>query len=555
MTRLRSRALHVNRGCTHPGALSRQLLLAALAAPISLGQATPVRVADKPCEGCHREIYRTYLATPMANASGPAVENLKTADFLQKPSEAEYRVFAKDGAAHLTARAGNEFSEVTLSYFLGSGHLGTTYLYSIGKYLFESPVAWYAPSNGYDMKPGLAGITQIPPPLPMQSSCMRCHMSSVQRSDPGTVNRYQGAPFLHSGITCEACHGESEQHVLTKGKAAILNPDKVAAERRDSICISCHLEGDVSVERAGHSALEYHPGERIATYLAYYVRNGADPTARGVSEVEQLSRSTCKRMSGDRMSCTSCHDPHYRPDAQHRLAFYRAKCLSCHSDPAFSRTHHPENQDCTSCHMPTAQAANILHVAWTDHRILRVPESDQTQRKDTGPATLDPIFSPGASERDLAMAYYELLLEGDRSYETPAWEALMRLREKLSDDKEALDALGNLAAEREETQIAEAAFCRVLELDPVDLTALSNLAILRAREGNVADAVSILHAAFERNEDIPGLAMNLARVQHMQGDDVAAEGTLKDALKYCPNVEDIQRLLRQLSGRLLGSGK
>ena len=127
-------------------------------------------------------------------------------------------------------------------------------------------------------------------------------MSAVQPSDKGTINRYDGLPFLHSGITCEACHADSEAHVRTNGKAAIVNPARLDAARRDSVCISCHLEGDVSVERAGHSALNYRPGDSISTYMAYYVFGGANPSARGVSEVEQLSQSTCKRTSGDKMS-------------------------------------------------------------------------------------------------------------------------------------------------------------------------------------------------------------------------------------------------------------
>ena len=86
-------------------------------------------------------------------------------------------------------------SGIALSYFLGSGHLGTTYLYAINRYLFESPVAWYSASHGYDMKPGLEDMKQIPPPLSIQSSCLRCHMSAVQPTDPGTVNRYAGAAF------------------------------------------------------------------------------------------------------------------------------------------------------------------------------------------------------------------------------------------------------------------------------------------------------------------------------------------------------------------------
>jgi predicted CXXCH cytochrome family protein len=516
----------------------------------ALSQPTSVREADAQCASCHADIYRKYLATPMANASGLAAEQLHTDTFTHKPSGVEYKISLQDGRASLIYHGPHESSsanQLPLNYFLGSGHLGTTYLYSVNNYLFESPVAWYAASQSYDMKPGLADMHQAPPPLPMQSRCLRCHMSSVQASDSGTINRYQGLPFLHSGITCESCHGDSQQHVLTKGKAKIVNPARLDAARRDSICISCHLEGDVSVERAGRSVLNYRPGESISNYLTYYVRTGANLTARGVSEVEQLSQSTCKRMSGDTMSCSSCHDPHFTPNAEQRTAFFRSKCLACHSQPEFAKLHHPENQDCTSCHMGRVGAGNILHVAWTDHRILKVPERPKAESHVKAENDLVPIFSPEATDRDLAMAYYQELLEGDRSAEATAWEQLKKQQGSIANDKEALDALGNLSAERGDHNAAEKAFRRVLELEPTNLTALSNLGTLLAKEGKLSDAIPLLRTAFDRNQDVAGLAMNLARVQCMAGDGPAARNTLSAALLYCPNYEDMRRLLTQMS--------
>jgi tetratricopeptide (TPR) repeat protein len=512
-------------------------------------QATPVREADASCAQCHEKIFKGYLATPMANASGVATDNLKSGELLHKPSGVEYEVLSLHGKATLTFRTSagsSELNELPLSYFLGSGHLGTTYLYSINNYLFESPIAWYAASQGYDMKPGLAEMQTMPPPLPMQSGCLRCHMSSVQFSDTGTINRYQGLPFLHTGITCEACHGDSQQHVLTRGKAAVVSPPHLDANRRDSICISCHLEGDVSVQRAGRSALNYRPGDSIFNYLSYYVRADAKLTARGVSEVEQLDRSTCKSSSGDKMSCTSCHDPHYTPDAQHRGGFFRSKCLACHNEPEFALKHHPENKDCTSCHMRRTGAINIPHVAWTDHRILKLPEEPSAEQASKEENELVPLFAAESNERDRAMASYQSLMEGNRSFEATAWSQLKAQQAAIANDKEALDALGNLSVERGNFQVGEQVFRRVLELDPHDLTALSNLGILLAKQGKVKDAIPLLKSAFDRNLDIPALAMNLARVECMTGDGPAARSTLSTALFYCPNLEDMRRLLTQM---------
>lgn len=513
-------------------------------------RATPVREADAACIRCHAGIFKSYLTTPMANASGLAAEKLHTGTFIHEASSTEFTISARNDQSVLSyrsTRTSEHGKELLLTYFLGSGHLGTTYLYSIGAFLFESPIAWYGPSNGFDMKPGLAELDRVPPTLPMQSECLRCHMSSVQPSDPGTINRYRGPAFLHTGITCEACHGDSKLHLDAGGKVAIVSPDKLRPDLRDSICISCHLEGDVSVERSGRSALDYRPGEPISSFLAFYVKRGAKSTDRGVSEVEQLAQSVCKSISGDRMSCTSCHDPHFTPKPSQKAAFFRNKCLACHRRPDFAATHHPENKDCTSCHMQRTGAANIPHVAWTDHRILARTNGSANPVTGSGSGELTPIFSPGATPRDMAMANYKALLNGDRSREPLVWQQLNAERDVIANDKAALDALGVLSAERGDLHEAEEVFRRVLALDIDDLTALSNLGVLLAKEGKLTESVSMLNRAFNNNQDIPGLSMNLARVQCTLGDRPAARRTLTTALKYCGDLEDIRRLLAQMS--------
>lgn len=517
-----------------------------LAVQAAVSQATPVRVADAACEQCHQKIYRNYLATPMANASGAAGEKLVPGTFTHQASGVEYTIGEPRGKPTIAwrdLRHPNISGQFEPSYFLGSGHLGTTWVYSLDRYLFESPVAWYAASHGYDMKPGLEAATAMLPSLPMQSACLRCHMSAVQPSDPGTINRYTGLAFLHTGITCESCHGDATRHVASAGKVPVVNPAKLEPDLRESVCISCHLEGDVSVERVGRQVLDYRPGQPVADYLAYYVYAKSNLTARGVSEVEQLSQSTCKRMSGDRMSCMSCHDPHYTPAPSERVAFFRAKCLACHTGAAFARSHHPENPDCTSCHMPHNGAQNIPHVAWTDHRILRVPEPAPAPADTVVKNKLVPIFSPGATDRDLGMAYYLALLEGNRDAEPSAWSLLQAQQQNLGQDKAALDALGILRLEHRDDTQAGTDFERVLRLDPKDLTALSNLGALLARQGKLTDAADTLRSAFDRNRDIAGLAMNLARVECMLGDASAVRQVLDSAMTYNPDVPQMRQLL------------
>lgn len=523
------------------------LLLLFAVTPGLLPRATPVRAADAACEGCHQQIYRSYLQTPMANASGPAADRLIPGTFYNRLSQVDYTLSRSGEDAVLSWRDMRKLGvsgTFDLTYFLGSGHLGTTWLYSINGYLFESPVAWYAASNGYDMKPGLARAAEMLPALPMQSDCMRCHMSDVEKSDSGSMNHYSGPAFLHAGITCESCHGDTRQHVLTGGKTPVVNPAQLPPEKRDSVCISCHLEGDTMVERAGRSGLDYRPGDAISDDLAYYVYAQSDPMARGVSEVEQFSQSMCKRMSGDRMSCTSCHDPHYTPLPAQRVTFYRTKCLACHGSATFVRTHFPANPDCIGCHMPHNGAENIPHVAWTDHRILRNP-SAAGAAPSAVTKVLKPIFSPGATSRDLGMAYYMAYLEGNRSEDAAAWQLLNGQRQALQNDVAALDALAVLSVERGDSQAGESDFRRILALDPKNLTAQSDLGILLARQGRFSESVQMLRNAFARNQDVAGLAMNLAHVECAMGDTAGLRSTLQTALLYNPDVAAMQQLLTE----------
>jgi Tfp pilus assembly protein PilF len=512
------------------------------------GPATPVRQADAICGTCHREILRTYRDTPMANASGLASDRVFAGGFHHATSGIDYRVSSLDGTLRLDfSRPGDPGVQGSrkLDYFLGSGHLGITYLYSVNGYFLESPVAYYADSKAYDMKPGLGSLTTMPPALPMTRGCMRCHMSEVQREDAGTRNHFKGLPFLHGGVTCESCHGSSTLHVSSGGKAALINPANLDAERRDSICISCHLEGDTRIEHAGRSVDDYKPGERIADYLSYFVYAGDSMMSRGVSEVEEFGLSQCKRVSGDRMSCITCHDPHYSPPPEERAAFYRKKCMACHSEAKYATAHFSLNPDCASCHMPKGKVEKVPHIAWTDHRIRQNP--DPIEAGDSSSAReLIPLLSEKANPRDLALAYYDLVLGGNVSEKDRAWSLLLASRNSLPNDLPVLNALGYLAQLRGNDSQALGLYRDVLRLDPIDLTATNNLAILLAKSGQLKEARTLWRKTFGLNEDVDEPGINLALAECMLGDKEAAQQVLRRVLLYSPDHPIARRKLETI---------
>ena len=512
---------------------------------------TTVASADAVCGQCHGDVLRKYLNTPMANASGRALDHAVPGSSYNSASKITYRLFASDNAFWLSYTRTGSPTRQKLEYFMGSGHLGVTYLYSINGYLLESPVAYYATPKAYDMKPGLASSDRLPEALPMSPGCTRCHMSNVQPAEPGTTNHYQGLPFLHGGITCESCHGDTREHVRTAGKAGVINPVKLDADRRDSICISCHLEGDTSVEHRGRSIANFKPGDRIEDYLSYFVYAGANAADRGVSEIEQLSLSQCKRNSGERMSCMSCHDPHYSPAAGERATFYRGKCLACHTEQRFATQHYSGTPDCTSCHMPTSSALNIPHVAWTDHRIRQHPAQLESLPGTPLNPELVSFLGDDPPPRDLALAYYNLANDGTILAAAKAGPMLLAVQKSNPPDAAVLTALGFLAPSMGMNATQSAEYYRdALKLDPLNLLAANNLATLLARAGQLSDAVALWQTAFDHNEDNESLGMNLALAECRLGQKEKAIEVLQRVLIYGPDSPTAQRRLKAIQDGL-----
>ena len=276
-----------------------------------------IQPGNAECAGCHKEISASYQNTVMARASGPAAEGLVTGEFDDQVSGVKYRVFTRDNRVWMSFERQEQDKlrgERELSYFVGSGVKGRSYLFSDEGYLFESPINWYSQEGRWNMAPAYLDAQEIPLTLPSLSSCLNCHTSGLQPRVPGTKNRFTGKPFLHDGITCERCHGEGDGHLT--GKGPIVNPAKLPAERRDSICMECHFEGAVSVQQPGKHVYDFRPGDRLSDYIHYFVESDDRvKTAEALSQFEALSLSVCKQKSGERMWCGSCHDPHAEPAA------------------------------------------------------------------------------------------------------------------------------------------------------------------------------------------------------------------------------------------------
>jgi predicted CXXCH cytochrome family protein len=509
-------------------------------------------VGNEACAKCHAAIYESYMRSAMAHASGPAADHLIAGEFTHKRSDVHYAIYKDSGNVWLSfERSGDSLvsGKRELLYYIGQGRRGRTYLFSEDGFAFESPVNWYADRKMWDMAPAYGNATEIPLNLPALTSCLNCHVSGVRAPIDGSENKYATPIFLFSGVICERCHGPAAAHV---NGGAIVNPAKLPAKLRDQVCMQCHLEGDAAIERQGKHVYEYKPGADLSDYVRYFVLAGNVPQGlRATSQFEALAESLCKKRSGDKMSCTSCHDPHQAVPPGNRVAFYRAKCIACHGE-RFAAKHHRKQQDCTSCHMPASPSTDVAHTEVTDHRILRRPASIPLVQ----PSTADlPELLPfprshspaGKDVRELALAWQSLVNSGMSMAQPEADRLLQVALQQFPDDPTILSALAYSAQKRGDDKEARALYNKALQYDPTSIDAASNLGVLDASEGRINEALKLWQAAFERAPGRSEIGMNLTRVYCQAQQFDAARTSVRRVLEFNPDLPSAEELFRALS--------
>ena len=368
---------------------------------------------DAACAVCHAEIATRYRGHAMAQSMGrpgvlPSVEKMDAAS--RNPFDAVgliHEVRAKDGKIEHAVSAppgsaGGICEIESVSWVLGSGKRGRSYLVGEGR-LYQSPLSWFSGKGIWDLSPGFHAERQFTRAI--VGSCLFCHANQPEQV-PGTLNSFRMDGL--QGIGCERCHGAGSEHVARwqdhspsstsdKGKPdnTIVNPARLPAEARDSICQQCHLQGIQRTDRRGRHQDEFRPGLNLADFWSVaFLSAGDDSRQKVVGQVEQMESSKCYQASAGRLSCFSCHDPHGEPSADKKGVFYRQKCMTCHEPAKGGRdctevqaTRATKGDRCAECHMPKVGNTDIVHASITDHRTLRKPDSMQPSK---GPSLRGP---------------------------------------------------------------------------------------------------------------------------------------------------------------------
>jgi len=570
------------------------------------------------CGGCHQDIASSYSAVAMARSlrlSGPedAVEADPRANRIEHlPSGYSYEMRNEAGRfiqrryeRGPSGRPVRVFDREA-TFVVGSGRHARSWLHlSPTGEMTQLPVTWYARDRRWGMSPGFDRADQPDFFRPVTYSCLFCHNGypTLPRGTDSPMAPQLFPPDLPAGIDCQRCHGPGQRHVdLANDRAApfaevrrsIVNPARLPPERQMDICMQCHLETTSTsnwngLVVFGRGVFSFRPGEDLAGYMWHFdhpAEAGRGDKFEIAHQAYRLRQSTCFKSSAGRMTCTTCHDPHRRPERPRE--HYASKCLGCHRLEECGPAHGVADAaargsgrggqappDCISCHMPQRRTDDVVHVVMTDHLISRrhPPAGERlAPRRESKAVYRGPIVFyrpeeiPDGQARDLALGVASVLdgadpIRGlamlekataaiDPEQPEPHFQlglslqsqgrldAALRSFERASDlapgNARALLALGDVLAAQGRRDEALRRYDQAVAAWPAGAQAHTNAAGLLALDGRLGQALARLDTAVALQQDSATARASRGAVLLRLGRRDEAETDLREALRINP---------------------
>lgn len=480
------------------------------------------------CQACHPKEVEGYSHYSMAHSMGQA-QHVPSGSF-QNEFGIKFTTYSDQSGTWQRMENAGEVSTYRVEYVIGSGKHGFGFLVRVGDDLFQSPIGYYTGRHAYGMAPGYEKGAGADFTRPVTEECLLCH-SGKPLHITGTVAGYETPAFAHEAISCERCHGPTEEHLKRPVPGSIVNPAKLSPAARDSICEQCHLSAIARISNPGKKIEDFRPGMQLEDVFSVYVsRSETTSGLKVISHSEQLRASACARKSGGKLWCGTCHDLHNKPSVP--VAYYRDRCLSCHAGK-LSRTHPSANSDCVSCHMPRRPTMDGAHTVFTDHRIRRRAAAANADVAATAQSELIAWREPDAefATRSLALAYIKAGLE----HELPAWivtgyRMLSGIQAKFPRDPAIFTAFGVVLLQGNQEQEAKIAFDRALELDPSEAINEENAARADLACGDIEQATKHLEKAVSIDPLLLSSIELLESVYKKQGE-LAKEAALAERIR------------------------
>ena len=314
------------------------------------------------CESCHDEIVTAFRKTGHARTMvraeiGESPNPLLQQQVIDDGSSTLRFEPAPHGIDAICRRNGGAEQRVRLTWRLGSGEHAMTWIAPLldgwgQTELLEFRWTWFRETQAFGLTPGQSerpkdGYFARLGVLYEHGGAWRCIQCHATRT-PRTGGRID-FEAVRPGVGCQRCHGPRGAHVAQAqaGAAAVEDPFWSTARAIDAVnrCGECHRRADdqdpASIRPGNIDIVRFQP--------------------------VGLTQSACFKRS-ERMTCTTCHDPHASL-ARQALHSDDRQCTQCHH----STNGKPgscgagNETQCLGCHMPKVETWPGL--SFTDHWI------------------------------------------------------------------------------------------------------------------------------------------------------------------------------------------
>jgi hypothetical protein len=459
-----------------------------------------------------------------------------------------------------------------LEYAIGSAANGQSFAVRREGALFQAPLSYYARPDKWDLSPGFES-SAVGFNRPILAGCIVCHSG---RANPlKEKNGFYGNPaFYELAIGCENCHGPGQLHateraqglpVAKTGDRTIVNPARLPGWLADNICMNCHQTGDTRVLQPGKDYLDFRPGlplnDTVGIFRAPY-RRDPQPDEDLLEHYSSMVLSRCYRQSQGKLSCISCHSPHSEPSPAESPAYYRGKCLGCHTDnscalPLAGRLEQRPANDCAGCHLPKRPIKTIAHSALTNHRILGKPGKPLPESAFQEPASLPDLIHvnavPGQEQRPVPLLtqlqVYGELLSANPAYQERYLAVLDQLSKLKPEPPLVLSALARkarLQGTPEGNRLAMEYLSKAIQAGSTSDSDFQDFADLLARSGQTEQAVTTLELAIQKAPFNPLFYKALTLQYIHQKNYAKALKTMERHMELFPDDLFMAKLIRQV---------
>jgi len=553
-------------------------------------------VGSAACARCHRGIASSFAKASMGHSLTPITPEFlqtlplgetQTTSLFDAKSNHHFEVRAENGklivSEYETGANGQEVFRNTheMDWIVGTGENGFGALLRRGDYLFQAPLSHYTRAARWDLSPGYQnqddGFNRI-----IQPGCIYCHSGRPQPI-AGHDGSYRDPAFTQTSIGCENCHGPGAAHIeaMQKGKISrngsdprngseskIVNPEHLSSQLADDICMSCHQAGDARVLQPGKTYQDFRPGEPLERTVAIFQippTRDNPPNEDHVEHYYSMSLSKCflatRNLNAEnQLRCISCHDPHVEPTEAEAPAYFKSKCLACHTKASCTAPHAARqattpSDNCISCHMPVRSIRVISHSTATNHRIVRTPDEpfpDQTFNRITATMPnlieLNPAGERGAGAlappAPIRLQAYALLkAEGKAQFVQPWLRTLAELEASNPENAIVEASLGHRDLDDHKYAEAVSHLEHSLQLDPLQPLVYVDLSAAQDQTGKRDEAILSARKAVALEPFNPGIRKTLIYqlIEDKQYDQVEAE--MEKYLQMFPEDDRMREML------------